>query len=115
MSKRKLTRKEKQEAAAAKKYAARPTPAPVKSRAKASTASSASLPSRELTFGADFYKWIGGGFGLVLLGMLLMTGGEMPSPDVWDEDIIYSFRRITLAPIVIMSGIGVVIYAIIKK
>lgn len=114
MSKRKSTRKEKQQAAAAEKYAAKPAPAAVKSRTK-TTSSTANLPSRDLTFGMEFYKWIGGGFALVLLGMLLMAGGEMPSPDVWDEDIIYSFRRITLAPIVIMAGIGVVIYAIIKK
>ncbi len=68
-----------------------------------------------LTFSGQTLVWIAGGFGLMLLGMLLMTGGQMPSSDVWDEDIIYSFRRITLAPIVILAGIGVVIYAIFKK
>lgn len=72
-------------------------------------------PARELTFGRDTYIWMGGGFALMVIGMLLMTGGENPDPNVWDEDVIYSFRRITLAPIVILGGIGAVIYAILKK
>lgn len=52
--------------------------------------------------------------GLIALGLILMGGGGMPSPDVWDESIIYSHRRITLAPIVILAGLGVGIYAIFK-
>lgn len=51
----------------------------------------------------------------MILGMLLMAGGAMPSPDVWDESLIYAFRRITLAPIVILGGLGVITYAIFKK
>lgn len=66
-------------------------------------------------FGRASFIWIGIGVALVILGMLLMAGGAMPSPDVWDESLIYSFRRITLAPIVILSGLGVVTYAILKK
>jgi hypothetical protein len=54
------------------------------------------------------------GVGLIALGMLLMMGGSMPSPDVWDENIIYSFRRTVLAPIVIIAGLAVEIYAIFK-
>ena len=53
--------------------------------------------------------------GLIFLGLLLMSGGHMPSDDVWDESIIYSFRRITLAPIVILLGLGVGVYAIFTK
>ena len=45
---------------------------------------------------------------------MLMLGGSMPSPDVWDDSIIYSFRRITLAPIFIVAGLLVQIYAIFK-
>jgi hypothetical protein len=39
----------------------------------------------------------------------------MPSPDVWDDSIIYSFRRTVLAPIVIIIGLVVEIFAIFKK
>ncbi len=69
----------------------------------------------ELIFGRQTFLWIAVGIGLMALGMLLMAGGGMPSPDVWDESLIYSFRRITLAPIVIISGLGVITYAIFKK
>ncbi len=117
MSKRKASRKEKQAATAAK-YAdkpAAPAKAKVKTKARSATTATATATARELTYGPEFYKWMGGGFLLVIIGMLLMTGGEMPDPNVWDEGIIYSFRRITLAPIVILGGLGVVTYAILKK
>lgn len=55
------------------------------------------------------------GLALIGLGMLLMSGGGMPSPDVWDEDIIYSTRRTLIAPIVILAGLGLQIYAIFAK
>lgn len=72
-------------------------------------------PKRPLTFGRDTYIWLGIGFGLVVLGLLLMTGGRGDDPTVFDEDVIYSFRKITLAPVVILSGLGAVFYAILKK
>ncbi len=55
------------------------------------------------------------GLALIGLGMLLMSGGSMPSPDVWDEDLIYSTRRTLIAPIVILIGLGLQIYAIFAK
>ena len=55
------------------------------------------------------------GIGLIALGLILMQGGAMPSPDVWDDSLIYSTRRIILAPFVILLGLGVEIYAIFKK
>lgn len=54
------------------------------------------------------------GLGIILLGLILMSGGAMPDPTVWDEDIIYSPRRLTLAPILILAGMGLEIYAIFK-
>ena len=84
---------------------------PTVSKSRTSTAA----PSQELVFGKQTYIWMGIGAALVLLGLLLMGGGAMPSPDVWDENIIYSTRRTFLAPIVILAGLGVEIYAILKK
>lgn len=55
---------------------------------------------------------MGVGFLLVLIGFLLMSGGSMPDENTWDESIIYSFRRITLAPIVVLIGLGVIGYAL---
>lgn len=59
----------------------------------------------KLLFGKKNYMFLIGGVALIFVGFLLMAGGHMPSPEVWDESLIYSFRRITLAPIVILSGL----------
>ncbi|NRA51770.1 MAG: DUF3098 domain-containing protein [Phaeodactylibacter sp.] len=69
----------------------------------------------ELAFSKQNYILIAGGLGMVLLGLLLMAGGDMPSPDVWEDDIIYSTRRTVLAPIVILIGLGMEVWAIFKK
>lgn len=69
----------------------------------------------ELIISKEQIFWMLGGFALVLLGLILMSGGAMPDPNVWDENIIYSPRRLTLAPILILLGMGVEIYAIFKK
>lgn len=89
-----------------------------KSKATPTTARRATAnarPAEELIFDNSNYMWMGIGAAVVLLGMLLMIGGSMPSPDVWDEDIIYSFRITVLAPVVILIGLGIEIYAIFKK
>lgn len=72
-------------------------------------------PQAELLFGKENYLWMAIGAGLIAVGLALMAGGHMPSPDVWEPERIYSFRRITLAPIVILAGLIVEIYAIFKK
>jgi len=69
----------------------------------------------ELIFGAKNYLWMGIGIGLIFIGFLLMAGGQMPSPDVWEPQRIYSFRRTVLAPIFILAGLGTEIYAIFKR
>lgn len=70
------------------------------------------VSSAELVFGKENYKWMLIGFGVMVLGFILMSGGSMPDPNTWDPDIIYSFRRITLAPFLILAGIVIEIYAI---
>jgi len=68
--------------------------------------------TEELVFGKENFKWIFIGMGVMLLGYILMTGGSMPDSNTWDPSIIYSFRRITLAPFLILLGIAIEIYAI---
>lgn len=72
-------------------------------------------PKRELTFGKQTYIFMGVGFALVMIGLLLMSGGRGTEYSEFNVDEIYSFRRITLAPVVILAGLGVVIYGIFKK
>lgn len=55
------------------------------------------------------------GFGIIVLGYLLMVGGGGDDPNVFNEEELYSFRRITLAPIIIVAGFVFEIYAIMKK
>jgi hypothetical protein len=51
----------------------------------------------------------------VALGYILMTGGGSEDPNVFNADEIFSFRRITLAPIVILAGFVIVLFAIMRK
>ena len=66
-------------------------------------------------FGKDNYKWMIIGIVLVAIGILLMAGGKSADPNVFKSDEVYSFRRITLAPIIILIGLGIEVYAIFKK
>jgi hypothetical protein len=66
-------------------------------------------------FNKDNYVWMLIGGALILTGMLLMIGGKSEDPNVFNTDEVYSFKRITLAPILIIAGLVVEIYAIMKK
>jgi hypothetical protein len=68
----------------------------------------------ELVFGKSNFIWMGVGAALILAGLLLMLGGEQPDPNQWDPNIIYSTRIISIAPMVMIAGVIVEIYAIFK-
>jgi Protein of unknown function (DUF3098) len=65
-----------------------------------------------LVFGRENYKWMLIGIAIMAVGFVCMSGGAMPNPDVWDESIIYSPMRIIVAPILILIGLAVEVYAI---
>lgn len=67
-----------------------------------------------MPFGRDNYLWVIIGLAFLLIGFILMIGGGSDDPDVFNE-AIFSFRRITLAPILVLIGFGIQIYAIMKK
>jgi len=54
------------------------------------------------------------GFLVLVLGYALMTGGHQPS-NQFNFDEIYSFRRITLSPIIIICGFLIEVYAVLRK
>ena len=54
------------------------------------------------------------GLVLILAGIFLMMGGESEDPNVFSEDI-FNFQRLTLAPILIVSGFVIEIFAIMHK
>jgi hypothetical protein len=66
-------------------------------------------------FGKSNYIWMLIGVYLIASGMLLMAGGKSADPNVFNASEVYSFRRITLAPIVMIIGFLVEIYALFKK
>lgn len=68
----------------------------------------------DFAFGKINYILLGIGFAVIVLGFLLMAGGASEDPNVFNEDI-FSFRRITLAPIVVLAGFIFEIYAIMRK
>ena len=51
---------------------------------------------------------------LIVLGFVLMSGGQPATPETFDYSI-FSFRRITLAPIVVVAGFVFEVYAILKR
>jgi hypothetical protein len=54
------------------------------------------------------------GLGIIIAGFLLMAGGGSDDPTLFNEKM-FSFRRITLAPIVVIAGFAFEIYAIMKR
>lgn len=60
------------------------------------------------------YVLIIAGFVVILIGMVLMTGGGSDNPEVFNYEM-FSWRRITLAPILIVGGFAFEIYALLKR
>ncbi|MCC8035172.1 MAG: DUF3098 domain-containing protein [Rikenellaceae bacterium] len=54
------------------------------------------------------------GFAVIVLGLILMAGGRSESGEVFNYGM-FSFRRITLAPIVVLAGFIFEIYAIMRR
>ncbi len=69
--------------------------------------------------GAIFMKenilWMIAGAIIIAIGFLLMAGGRSEDPNAFNDNEVYSFRRITLAPIFILAGLIVEIYAIFRN
>ena len=74
-----------------------------------------STAKENFALGPENYKLLIIGFVIIVVGFLLMMGGKTDDPTVFNEDEIFSFRRITLAPIVVLFGFIFEIWAIMKK
>ncbi len=66
-------------------------------------------------FQPENYKILLIGLAINVIGFLLMIGGATEDPSKFDAGELFSFRRITLAPMFIVAGYVVIIYAIMKK
>jgi hypothetical protein len=68
----------------------------------------------EFAFGKENYRLMLIGLAFIVVGFLLMIGGGSADPTKFNPEI-FSFRRITLAPILILAGYVIEIFAIMKR
>ena len=66
-------------------------------------------------FSKDNYTWMAIGAAIIALGMFLMSGGKNQDPNTFDPKEVYSTTRITIAPILIIAGFVIEIFAIMRK
>ncbi|NVN17369.1 DUF3098 domain-containing protein [Muricauda sp. HICW] len=69
-------------------------------------------PTKEFVFQRKNYLFLFIGIALIALGFILMSGGGSDDPEVFNPEI-YNFRRIRLAPTLILIGLGIQVYAIL--
>jgi hypothetical protein len=65
-------------------------------------------------FDRDNILWMLIGAAVMIVGFLLMAGGRNEDPNVFDESKVYSTTRITIAPILILAGFVIEIYALFR-
>ncbi|XYH08720.1 DUF3098 domain-containing protein [Aquimarina macrocephali] len=69
-------------------------------------------PKPDFVFGKKNYIVMAIGIAVIALGFILMAGGGSDDPNVFNPDI-YNFRRIRLAPTIVLIGFGIEVYAIL--
>ena len=70
------------------------------------------LQKPEFLFGKKNYLFMVIGLVVIALGFILMAGGGSDNPAIFNEEI-YNWRRIRLAPTLVIIGLGIEIYAIL--
>tara|TARA_B100000927_G_scaffold87372_1_gene70430 strand:- start:1429 stop:1659 length:231 start_codon:yes stop_codon:yes gene_type:complete len=68
---------------------------------------------KEFLFNKFNYKFLVIGILFILVGFLLMLGGGSDDPNIFSKEV-YSFQRIRIAPVLILIGFGIQVYAILK-
>lgn len=68
----------------------------------------------EMVFEKKNYIFMAAGVVLILIGLVLLSGGGSNDPNVF-SDAIFDFRRLTLGPLVMLAGFGIEIYAIMHR
>ena len=66
-------------------------------------------------FTKDNYIWMVAGALVIAIGMFIMSGGKSADPNVFDYKQVYSTTRVTIAPILIVAGLAIEVYAIFKR
>lgn len=71
--------------------------------------------NRQFLFSKENFTLMFAGLAVIVLGFILMMGGKSSDPNVFNESEIYSSLRITVAPILVLLGLVIEGYAIMKK
>lgn len=71
--------------------------------------------AENILFTKENYKWMVIGLVAMALGFFVMAGGKNVNPSVFNDKDVYSPMRITVAPILIVAGLVLEIFAIMKK
>lgn len=87
----------------------------IKEKVSATSVSKANSNETPFIFDRTNYYIMIAGIVVILIGFVLMSGGATSDPNVFPKEELYSFRRITLAPIVVLIGFAIEIYAILKR
>ncbi|MEI9811119.1 MAG: DUF3098 domain-containing protein [Bacteroidota bacterium] len=66
-------------------------------------------------FSKDNYMWMLVGIVVITIGMFLLAGGKSEDPSKFNAEEVYSKTRITVAPILILAGLVIEIFAIFRK
>jgi len=86
-----------------------------KETAPATKATAKNPSTGNVLFTKENYKWMVIGLVIMALGFFLMAGGKSSNPNVFSDKDVYSPIRITIAPILIVAGLLVEIFAIMKR
>ena len=70
---------------------------------------------KNFAIGKENYKFLLIGFGIIILGFILMIGGGSKDPNVFNKAGIFRTQRIIVAPIVVIFGFAFEVWAIMKK
>ena len=70
------------------------------------------MAKKKLLFGKRNYKFMLIGILFIAVGFILMSGGGSDDPNIFNPEI-YNWRRIRLAPTLILIGFAIEIYAIL--
>lgn len=71
-------------------------------------------PQFQFAFSRDNYMWMIIGVIVLALGYILLIGGGSKDPDVFN-DSLFNARRLVISPILIVAGLVIEVYAIMKK
>lgn len=79
------------------------------------TAKPVKQSEKDALFTKDNYMWMLAGVVIIAIGFILMAGGKSSDPHVFNNNDVNGFRRITLAPLLIVGGLVLEVFAIMKK